>query len=429
MRRAWVFFLLLIFALAEALATGSRLFYNLAYTIAGLLLVSFLLAWYNVNWLRLTRETLSNRTQVGRMAEERFVVENTGLLPKLWVEVRDHSNLPGHHASHVVSSLGPHKRRGWSVHTLCRRRGRYTLGPVSVISGDPFGLFRRERRLSLFLTSSIVVYPAVVDLPGFLLPVGSLPGGGSYRRRTHYITPNVRGVRDYYPGDSFNRIHWPSSARTGRLMVKEFELDPTADVWLFLDMQASVQAGYSSDEMGREEAELPYLIARSPLLISPSTEDYAVTLAASLAKHFLDRDRAVGLVAYGRRREVIQSDQGERQLTKIMETLAVIRPLGSIPMAEALAAEGSGLRRDVSVIVITGSTDVVWVKTLRNLGRSGIRGVAALIDAHSFGAEQRADGVLQALAVNGIPAYRVRRDQSLREALSAFVTEAGRSWS
>jgi len=419
-RRAWVFFLLLVFVLAEALATGSKLYYNLAYTIAGLLLISFFLAWYNVNWLRLTRETLSRRTQVGRIAEERFVIQNTGMLPKLWVEIRDHSDLPGHHASHVVASLGPRKQRGWSVHTLCRRRGRYTLGPLSLISGDPFGLFQQKRMLPS--TSSIVVYPAIVDLPGFLLPVGPLPGGGAYRRRTHYVTPNVSGVRDYYPGDSFNRIHWPSTARTGRLMVKEFELDPTADVWLFLDMQSSVQAGYSPEEVERVEPEVLSMVGKSLTLPSPSTEEYAVTLAASLAKHFLERDRAVGLVAYGQRREVIQSDRGERQLIKILETLAVIRPLGSVPMAEIISAEGSSLRRDISIIVITSSTDVHWVNALHNLSRRGLRGLAIVIDAYSFGAEERVDAVLQALAFSGIPAYRVRKGQSLREALSGVET-------
>jgi uncharacterized protein (DUF58 family) len=53
----------------------------------------------------------------------------------------------------------------------------------------------------------------------------------------------VASVRDYAPGDSFNRIHWPSTARTGQLIVKEFELDPMADIWLFLDLEKRVQVG------------------------------------------------------------------------------------------------------------------------------------------------------------------------------------------
>ena len=52
----------------------------------------------------------------------------------------------------------------------------------------------------------MLVYPATLDLPGFMPPMGMLPGGDAMRRRTHYITPNVSTVRDYVPGDSFNRI-------------------------------------------------------------------------------------------------------------------------------------------------------------------------------------------------------------------------------
>ena len=89
----------------------------------------------------------------------------------------------------------------------------------------------------------MIVYPATIELPAFAQPLGQLPGGEVMRRRTHYVTTNVAGVREYAPGDSFNRIHWPLTARAGRLIVKEFELDPTADIWLFLDMQQEVPAG------------------------------------------------------------------------------------------------------------------------------------------------------------------------------------------
>ena len=90
--------------------------------------------------------------------------------------------------------------------------------------------------------ASLVVTPATVDLPGFSPPTGYLPGGESVHRRTPYITSSVSGIRDYVPGDSINRIHWASTARTGRLISKEFELDPLADVWMFLDMYEDAHA-------------------------------------------------------------------------------------------------------------------------------------------------------------------------------------------
>jgi uncharacterized protein (DUF58 family) len=87
-----------------------------------------------------------------------------------------------------------------------------------------------------------VVTPHTVPITRFSPPVGYLPGGEAMHRRTPYVTASVSGVRDYAPGDSFNRIHWPSTARTSRLISKEFELDPLSDVWIFLDMHDDAQA-------------------------------------------------------------------------------------------------------------------------------------------------------------------------------------------
>ena len=413
MRRGWVIVLaLLILALVGAQATGRALWFNLAYLLIAVLLVSYFWAWTNVNNLQIVRQTRSQRSQVGEVAEERFLVRNRSILPKLWVEVRDHSDLPEHHASWVVSSLGARRSRGWAVRTVCRKRGRFTLGPLTLTSSDPFGLFENRKRIGA--TSSIVVYPLAVDLPHFNLPSGELPGGGAMRRRTHYVTTNVSGVRDYFPGDSFNRIHWPSTARTGRLIVKEFELDPTADVWLILDMEGSVQA----DRMWQEQPDqASRLWAERPALV-PSTEEYAVSLAASLAKHFLARSRAVGLIAYGQSRESLPPDRSDRQLSKIMETLAVIRAVGTVPLAQIIAAEGRGLGRNTSVVVITPSDDLRWVDSLRDLRRRGIRGLAVVLDTASFGRPTATDAVLAGLEQNGIRSYRVREGDSLAAALA-----------
>ena len=412
MKDSWVIVLiLLIAAIAEALATGQRVFFNLAYLSSALLAVSYFWSWANLDHIQIVRQTRSARSQVGQPMEERFLVRNTGILPKVWVEVRDHSALPDHHASWVVNSLGARRTRGWNVRTVCRRRGRFTLGPITLMSSDPFGLFQRRRQLPA--TSSIVIYPLTVDLPAFTLPSGELPGGGAIRRRTHYVTTNVSGVRDYSPGDSFNRIHWASTARTGRLIVKEFELDPTADVWLFLDMQGVVQAERPLQE--RVSEPIPLMPSRP--MLDASTEEYAVAIAASLAKHLLARNRAVGLIAYGQSREVLTPERGDRQLSKLMETLAVIRAVGTIPLAQILTAEGKALGRNTSALVITPSDDNRWTDSLRDLRRRGIRGTAIVLETASFGRPSDTAGVLASLSQSGIRAYRIRAGDSLPAAL------------
>jgi uncharacterized protein (DUF58 family) len=234
-RRTAVFVLALL-ALVGGLITGRDLWFNLAYLLGLLLIISFVWAWININGVHLSRSTRVRRTQVGKPLEERFTVRNTSFLPKLWLEVRDSSNVPGHRTSYVVNNLGSRRSYTWRTITICRERGRYQLGPILLRSSDPFGLFTMERALTP--TSNVVIYPQTFEIEQFALPVGILPGGDALRRRTHYVTTNASGVRDYAPGDSFSRIHWRSTARRDRLIVKEFELDPLADIWIVPDMAA-----------------------------------------------------------------------------------------------------------------------------------------------------------------------------------------------
>ena len=431
LERSWIVGLIWLATLITALATPSAqksILFNLVYLFGGLLIFSFLWAWLNLHWIRVTRQTRSRRSQVGKYAEERFVVENTGPLPKLWIEVRDQSELPGHLVSRVVNSLPAHRQRSWAVKTVCYQRGQFALGPVTLYSGDPFGLFLMQRAINL--TSYVVVYPPTFDLPTFSPPIGQLPGGDALRRRTHYITTNVSGVRDYAPGDSFNRIHWRSTARTDRLIVKEFELDPMADFWLFLDMEKEVQAGSPGGP--------PPDITIPPLLrvlregptrfeLAPNTEEYAIAVTASLAKHFLERNRSVGLVTYARarKREFLQTDRGERQLARLLEILAVTHADGLIPLAQVLITETLQLPRDTTVVVITSSTSLDWVAAMRHIATRGVRPIAVVIDPVTFPQpesphryERRTSDVVSDLVMGGIPTYPVRYGDPLEVALS-----------
>ena len=133
-------FVMAIAAVLGGLITGRDLWFNLAYLLGLLLILSFTWAWANINWLHLSRVTRTRRTQVGRPLEERFVVRNTGIVPKLWLEVRDFATLPGHFSSRVINSLGPRNSYTWRITTTCRERGRYQLGPLRLSTSDPFGL-------------------------------------------------------------------------------------------------------------------------------------------------------------------------------------------------------------------------------------------------------------------------------------------------
>jgi uncharacterized protein (DUF58 family) len=409
-------YLILISCLLAGLFTGRAFFFTMAYVFGGLIGLSMFWAWLSVQWLSVSRRTRSNRAQVGHTLEETFSVTNRSWLPRLWLEVRDHSTLENHRASHVVPWMAGRETYRWSVATPCAARGEFQLGPMTFLSGDPFGLFTTPRHVDA--TSRVVIYPATVPVHRFDLPMGVLSGGDAQRQRTHVITTNAAGVREYVGGDSFNRIHWKSSARRDELMVKEFELDPLVDIWIFVDFDAGALV---EDPSVRRIRNVGPVITTTPT-IPPSTEEYAVVAAASLTQYFLTSERAVGFVAYTPTRVVHQPERGPRQLNRVLETLAPARSLGTTTLANMLTLETPYLGRGTTLILVTASPDPSWIRAAQMLGSKGIRPLVVLVDAASFGGAQHVDPARTLLRNARIPHLVIRRDDDIGTILNVGAT-------
>ena len=405
------FYLLILFSLLAWLVSGRAFLLHLAYVGFGVLAGAFVWSWMAINWVSIARYTQTRRAQVGQALVEHFSVRNTGLVPKLWLAVLDHSSLPHHNASHVVPTLLPRRRYAWQASTVCTRRGVFTLGPMTVLSGDPFGLFQFPRRIEA--TAQVIVYPLTVPIHRFATPIGPLTGGHAIRRRAHFITTNAAGVREYQPGDSFNRIHWRSTARRRRLMVKEFELDPLGDVWIFLDLSRAslVERPEAMDFRGL------------PPQLPPSTAEYGIVAAASLAQYFVDKGRALGFVTYSPQREIVQPDRGPRQLLRVLEILAVARSESDQALQHMLALEAHLLGRGTTAIIVTASQDPAWAAEAYALARRGVRLIAVLIDPVSFGAPPANHTDFRAMVeAAGALVYTVQQDDDLTAVLSYTPT-------
>jgi len=426
--RAVVALLVAAVSLAAGLGTGRDLFFSLGYLWLGLVLVSWVWSRMALSGVRLRRRPRGLTSQVGLVLEESLVLENRSPFPKLWVEVRDRSDVPGrwasaralglggartaagefqgHRASRVAVGLGSGQEWTWLARTICTRRGRYHLGPAELHSADPFGLFRVQAEGSG--AQPIVVLPLAVPLPSFPLPSGRMTGGEALRQRTYQVTPNAAGVRDYAPGDALNRIHWRSSARRDRLIVKEFELDPIADAWLVLDGYARVHYERADSDAGGERmAELP-----------PSTEEYMVAAAASIARYILRRNRSLGLVAYGRSRHVLQADRGQAQLTRVLESLAVLQAEGQADLTDVLKIEGPWMARGSTLILVTPATRLDLLTEAGELKRRGLLPMFVLVDPRSFGGPLTSEGLARSAERAGFPVRFLRWGEPLGASLS-----------
>jgi uncharacterized protein (DUF58 family) len=165
-----------------------------------------------------------------------------------------------------------------------------------------------------------------------------------------------------------NRIHWKTTARHGEIQVKEFDLEQTADAWIILDLQRSVQTGHGDE----------------------STVETAIRAAASIADKALQENRAVGLTVNVGRTTFLPPDRGGRQHLKIMQLLAAVEADGSAPFVETIISTVGRLRRGMTAVIITPSLDPSWVRPLASLRPRGVACVVVSLDAAAF--ERHAEG-------------------------------------
>lgn len=384
--------------LAFQLFNPSRVWMAILLVLGLMLVTAYLWAMQLHNWVTAHRRVQGTWVLVGDVLRETFVVENRGWLPALWVEIVDHSELPGYHPD-WVATVGGEGHQEYTTETRCERRGVFTLGPWELRTGDPLGLFSVTREF--FDTRSILVYPRPMHLPNLNLPRGAASGPARTSRRTPQFTTSAATVRPYVPGDEMRRVHWPSSAHHDALMVREFDLEPSGDLWIVLDLDAGVQAGEG--------------------LVS--TLEYAVTLAASVATQMLAENRRVGLVAFGREASQVMPQAGQMQTWRILETLAHAETAPNRPLVEVLRTVRDTVGRGRTVLTITPSPDPAWIAELLHLARAGNAPAAVLLDASSFrgGAPANAADrggsltpIHSLLAEHGIPTHLIDRSFEFR---------------
>lgn len=370
--------------------------------------------------LQFQRSARVHRASVGDIFEERFDIVNGSRLLAPWIEVTNESRLPFVSGSRLLTLVVGKQKRNYLGRTWLTCRGAFALGPTKISTGDPFGLFRWSRVIPPIQT--LIILPMIFEIKSFIFPAGLLPGGRVIRRKSQDITPHASGVREYASGDAMKRIHWPTSVRRNRLMVKEFEQDPQAEVWLFLDSQRSVhvEKPYVQDEIPVESM----LFGRRPKFrLPPSTLEYSISISASLAHYFLDQRRAVGYVSAGQTFAVHPAERSDRQEAKILETLAFVEANGDLSIAALVGAQASQLPQGSSAILITPAVRPDLIVAAEDLQRRYLRPVVVLLDAYSFGGVQGADNIIRSLRERRVPVCLISCDSDIAQTLSEFSSD------
>jgi len=299
-----------------------------------------------------------------------------------------------------VTSVLPGERVELVTARPAAKRGVHQGSPVVVRSTAPFGVAERRRKLTV--AGSTTVLPAVIPLSHlpFVSRASDLARASRQTSRRGG-GPEYLGVREYRPGDSPRNVHWPSTARTGTIMVRELEEERSRRMAVLVDTLTDVGE------------------VATPL-------DACCTAAASIARCAFDEGHAIrSLTALPPRGEIEVADEIDD--TSFRRRLARLQPNG-IALATAVDAAGSALARVDEVVLIfpTWRTngDAALAGAVEELagGRAHVVAIAVEVgpeDARRVAAlrPEEVDDVEAALTRAGAEVFRWRRGQPLPDAL------------
>ncbi|WP_288798143.1 DUF58 domain-containing protein [uncultured Arsenicicoccus sp.] len=323
------------------------------------------------SWLHVEREVEPGRLAVDELGTVTLTLRNAGRRRSPLVLAQEHVSYPlGDRPRFVVPSLRPgaHQVVHYPIGSVVR--GEHVLGPLSVRVRDGFGLTSRLTRLTGSRT--VLVVPQVLPLDA-----SALPGSGPGQDDDVADSVALHGeddvtIRQYRQGDELRRIHWPASAHTGSLMVRQEEQPSRRRAAVLLDRRVTAHAGDG-----------PH-----------SSFEWAVTTAASVVGHLQDHGYDVDLVT-----DPVSGHERPATLDEALTTLARVVPVeqdGLAGAADVLARGTAGL-----VVAVVGPGSRADLEALATSHRTGTTSLAVVVDSPTFG--RAADGRSAEAPPEGLP--------------------------
>jgi len=384
---------LLIITVITALATGFGLFFRLAYIIIIVSLVSLISVYLNIRKIEVSIDRRNHLLSVGEQIDKRISIRNLSVIPKTLILATDITTIPEYTSSFALG-LTTKGYRSWRSTDYARQRGVFEMGPIEISTTDLLGIYRATTQHGEI--DKIMVYPKIHDLRNFHIGTSQITNEGTSRKKSNILSPHASSVREYAYGDSLSRVHWKTTARTNRLMSKEFDVGSSNEVVILNDLDISVQCGRLED----------------------STDELSISVTASLTKSYTDSHTPVGFLSHGNDRYYITPGIGSSHFDRTMQTLAVAKPGNGKKLQQVIAEERNIWFNNSSIIIITPSSETEWVTALSELSQFNTSITVIMVNAKSFGGKHELGPILSALDNIGISPYVINKNDELNESLS-----------
>jgi uncharacterized protein (DUF58 family) len=341
-----------------------------------------------------TKRRFHTHAFLGERVKIDLHVQNAGLLPILWLELRE--TLPvalvGPNSFQSVIHLGPRADANFEYFIDARKRGYYPIGPLSISTGDILGL--RDTLQAENQAEHLVVYPKIIAFTSVQVPSYSPQGTLRHNLPLFEDPTRVFGKREYSSGDSLRRIDWKSSASTGQLQVKLFEPSIALETCVILNLNAD-------DYYYRTRID--------------STE-LAIIIAASVSNWITDKKQMVGMIVNGRdpltvdgKPQPVPPRKGKRHLMRLLETLARIETIDKSALVPIIQQQRYQLTWGTTLIVITGKASDELLDELYQARRWGQNAVLILA-----GRNESDEASKRRARTFGIPVYSIATESDLK---------------
>lgn len=310
-------------------------------------LSTVLVRWGRVR-IDVTRHLSAVRVFPGTRVTVTLTVENTGRTTIPFMLVQD--ALPatlGRPARLVVAGVPPRNEATVSYSFVCRERGRFRIGPLTTFVTDPFGLSRL--RVPTSERNELIVYPRIDDLEAGRLAARGAGSGESAARQLYRSAAEFYTMREYVTGDDLRRIHWPSVAHTGSLMIRQDESTRRSWATLFLDNRTSTLGASGSPAFERavsSAASVGRLLIRAGFSLTLVRADAPATPVTETA--LLEILAGVGAARGGAIADLLMK---LRATAPAESTLAVVAGVPSPGELASISRTGTTFGRRIAILV------------------------------------------------------------------------------
>lgn len=369
----------------------------------GLLLVAILvLALVLVTGARLRlgcrRNVAPDRVQLGSTLTGQLDITANSRLPAGMVLLQD--QVPpelGQQPRFTLDRPGRRRTRTVRYPLVGRVRGRWTCGPLQVHITDPFGLVRMDRRFTG--TTQVLVTPRIEVLAALDNAGDRGRAGEAQAHRVGILGTDDVLIREYRDGDDVRRVHWPSTARRGELMVRREEQASDHSARIILDSRGRAHTGSGTG----------------------SSLEWAISAAASIGLHLLSQGYALQMFdAAGRM--AADAPGGQQSVSAQL----LIHQLSDLPARRTSSLQygidaAAATRRAQHIVAILGRLTTGEATSLLQTHASGAGGMAILLDVDSFG-ETAADDMSEPAAA------AVLRENGWRVVVATYGMSVADAW-